>query len=231
MKAEKLTQYGLFLGISFVAMVFLGALDLLDNHYFQPYFGETKPLILVGISIILGLLLLQVHLSNRWLLVYRKESHKGFLLSSGLACLFGLIIIIVDLLEAFPPDINVSFPESLLFYPAIGFIVEIFFHLLPLTLLIALFTSMAKKWSFNKVVWISIILVALIEPIYQGSSVFGEQETTGTNIYVGIHIFLINLCQLWLFKRYDFISMYLFRLIYYLIWHVTWGYLRLQLLF
>jgi hypothetical protein len=31
--------------------------------------------------------------------------------------------------------------------------------------------------------------------------------------------------------RYGFLSMYAFRLVYYLHWHIVWGYLRLQLLF
>ncbi|MCB9291467.1 MAG: hypothetical protein H6560_29470 [Lewinellaceae bacterium] len=44
---------------------------------------------------------------------------------------------------------------------------------------------------------------------------------------MSLHIFLINLIQLWLFKRYDFVSMYTFRLVYYLIWHIGWGWVRL----
>jgi hypothetical protein len=42
---------------------------------------------------------------------------------------------------------------------------------------------------------------------------------------------LINLCQLLIFRRYDFISMYTFRIAYYMLWHVLWGYARLRLLF
>jgi len=49
--------------------------------------------------------------------------------------------------------------------------------------------------------------------------------------YVGLHVFLINLLQLWLFKRYDLISMYSFRLAYYLLWHIGWGHVRLKLRF
>jgi hypothetical protein len=49
--------------------------------------------------------------------------------------------------------------------------------------------------------------------------------------YVGLHIFLIGLVQLLLFTRYDFITMYTFRLSYYAIWHILWGHLRLNLIF
>ena len=37
--------------------------------------------------------------------------------------------------------------------------------------------------------------------------------------------------ELLIFKRYDFIAMYAFRLVYYLIWHIVWGYARLRSLF
>lgn len=226
-----LIQNGIFLGISFVVLALFWSLYLLNDQSFQPYFEGTNPLTVAGISVILGVLLLQVHLSNGWFVVYSKESRKGIITSTGLAVLFGLIIIIVDLLAVFPADINVPFPQSLLFYPAIGFVVEIIFHLLPLTVIIVLITLLAKKWNVDEIYWPVIILVSLVEPIYQAIPNFGHQVSIWTDAYIGIHIFLINLFQLWLFKRYDFVSMYLFRLVYYLIWHIGWGYLRLQLLF
>ena len=34
-----------------------------------------------------------------------------------------------------------------------------------------------------------------------------------------------------LFQRYDFMAMHAFRLVYYLTWHIVWGYARLKLLF
>lgn len=37
--------------------------------------------------------------------------------------------------------------------------------------------------------------------------------------------------RLALFKRYDFVTMYTFRLVYYLLWHIVWGVIRLRLLF
>ena len=224
-------QQLLFLGISCLAAAFIVGLYFLNSGSFQPYFGSVNPVLVIGLSIILGSVLLQVHLSNGWFLIYRKGDRRGLLISSGLAVLFGGVIIIVDLLAVFPEYINVSFPQSLLFYPAIGFVVEIIFHLLPLTLLFGLFSSVRGKINWDEMVWPAIITVSLIEPVYQAFPGFGHQVSIWADSYVAVHIFLINLCQLWLFRRYDFVSMYLFRLVYYLIWHVGWGYLRLQLLF
>ena len=79
--------------------------------------------------------------------------------------------------------------------------------------------------------WSCILIVALLESIFQtilGSSLAYPAWVIG---YVFVNIFLINTFQLLIFKRYDFVSVYSFRLMYYAIWHIVWGYLRLSLLF
>lgn len=224
-------QYLLLGAISAAVLLLFLGLFAAGSSSFHPYFGDVQPLAVAVISVLLGFLLLKVHLSNGWLMIWRKGNRQGLILAAGAAVLLGGIIIVADLIAPFPPDINVAFPESLLFYPAIGFVVEILFHLLPLTLLLVLLTKGILSWRFDRVIWPVIFLVSMLEPLYQVVPAFGQQAAAWFDIYVGIHIFLINLTQLWLFKRYDFISMYLFRLVYYLIWHIGWGYLRLEILF
>lgn len=78
----------------------------------------------------------------------------------------------------------------------------------------------------------AIVLVALLEPSFQallGNP--GAPRPAWVVTYEWLHIFLFNLTQLILFKRYDFLSMYLMRLTYYGFWHVAWGYFRLEILF
>ncbi len=41
---------------------------------------------------------------------------------------------------------------------------------------------------------------------------------------------MVDLLQLYIFRRYDFIAMYLFRVACYLEWHILLGYVRLQVL-
>jgi hypothetical protein len=48
---------------------------------------------------------------------------------------------------------------------------------------------------------------------------------------VGVFVFVFTPVELYVFRRYDFMSMYAFRLVFYMWWHVTWGYLRLRWLF
>jgi len=164
--------------------------------------------------------------------IYRKQNRKGLLRACGLAALFGIIIIPADLLIAFPADINVPFPESPLFYPAIGFFAEILFHVLPLALLLIVLSSVFRAANRNRIIWFSVVAVALLEPVYQTLWMVSlDRYPVWAVTYDALHVLAINLLQLIIFRRYDFVSMYAFRLVYYLFWHIGWGYLRLEILF
>jgi hypothetical protein len=178
----------------------------------------------------LGIILITILLSRGWFAIYKTGNHKGLLVALGLAALLGLGIILVDLKSPFPADINRPFPDSLFFYPIFGYVVEVIFHLLSLSLLLILVTSIFKAIDFEKAVWLCIFIVAFLEPIFQTILGSSRPYPTWVTGYVFLNIFLINLFQLLIFKRYDFVSMYSFRLAYYLIWHIAWGYLRLRLL-
>ena len=122
-------------------------------------------------------------------------------------------------------------PQGFFFYPSIAFVVEILFHVLPLTLILILLTALPGNLSFDRIIWPTIIVTALLEPVFQAGFDSNKDNAPWVSAYIILHIFLINLCQLIIFKRYDFLSMYSFRLIYYTFWHIIWGVIRLKLLF
>ena len=225
-------QYLVYTGLSIVVLGFTGILYYSNNHIFQRFLGRINPLLVFLIIIVLGFILLSYLLSRNWFEIYKIENLKGLLHASGLAAIFGVIIILVDIKILFPADINILFPESLLFYPAMGFFVEILFHVIPLTLLLFFLNSILGDNNHQYIIWISILIVSTLEPIYQVMHMSSSNHyPTWAVLYVGLHLFLFNLFQLLIFKQYDFISMYSFRLVYYMIWHIGWGYLRLRLLF
>ena len=88
-----------------------------------------------------------------------------------------------------------------------------------------------KRLSFENIIWPCMILVAAIEPTFQTILGSSTPYPTWLVVYVWVHIFAINLSQLLMLKRYDFCSMFFFRLVYYAIWHIGWGVARLNLLF
>lgn len=225
-------QYLVFIGLSLVILGFIGILHLSDNLLFQRFLGRINPLTAFLFATIFGFVLLSFLLSPKWFVIYEKENLNGLLRSSSLAALFGIIMIVVDTKIVFSADMNILFPQSLLFYPATGFLVEILFHVLPLTVLLVILNSVLTNLNFETIVWIVILIVSLLEPIYQMMDmVSANRFPVWAVAFVGIHIFLINFFQLLIFRKYDFISMYSFRLVYYLFWHIGWGYVRLGVLF
>ncbi len=234
-------QYLVYIGLSIVVVGLTGIAYFSNNLIFQRFIGSINPPIASLFIIVLGFILLSFLLSKGWFAIYKNGNLKGLFYSSGLAALFGLIIILVDFnTRLYPADMNILFPESLLFYPAIDFFAEILFQVLPLTLILIILTSLSKKISYSKItkkinhnviMWFSIFAASLLEPIYQTIPLLSGQYPLWFAGFTFMHVFLIILSQLIIFKRYDFITMYWFRLVYYIFWHIVWGYMRLKLLF
>ena len=223
-------QVLVFFGISLVIAILTGILYVRNAPLFQAFFGTLNPLLVMLALILLGTILSVFLLSRGWFAVHKAGEYKGFLVAAGLAALPGLVIILIDVNAVFPEDVNRPFPDSLFFYPIFGFVVEVLFHMLPLALLLFILTSMFNL-GFEKVIWPCILVVALLEPIFQTVLGFSRPYPTWVMVCVFANILLINLFQLSIFKRYDFVSMYFFRLVYYAIWHIVWGQVRLNLLF
>lgn len=228
-----------YLSLSLGVVVATAAGRALDPTMFVRFIGETNPtLVALGVSAV-GALLLSALVARDNFSITGAQLGRGALRSTCLAALFGAVIIVVDLAIVHPADINVPFPQSLLFYPVIGFIVEILFHVLPLYLLLTVLPVLAGQRRSETIIWVSLILVALLEPAFQiwtaanGAPVVGGPHTytPWALAYDGLHILAINMCQLVIFKQYDFVSMYVLRLVYYGIWHIAWGHVRLALLF
>ncbi len=227
------SQFQIFVGISVVVTVFLGVLN------FQGYpslllnlFMGINPLIGVLLVSLLGFFLFAFLISKSCFAIYKKGHLNGLLYASALAALLGLIAIIVDFsTRIYSADINVLLPKSLFFYPALGYVAEILFQVLPLTLILIILTPLSKKISDDKIIWVSILVASILEPAFQTLVIGGGQLPLWFIVLEFLRIFAIIVSQLAFFKRYDFVTMYWFRIVYYIFWHILWGYLRLVLLF
>ena len=198
---------------------------------YRPFIGSIHPVLFIVFTSVLGGVLLAFLLARGWFSIFELQNLKGWFVASGLALLFAAVMIVIDSSIILPEDVNRPFPDSLLFYPTVGFVAEILFHVLPLTLLLFLATSLFKSLSFEAVVWPCIFLVALLEPAFQTWAGYSRPYPTWVMALIAVPIFLLNFTQLALFKRYDFVTMYSFRLVYYLLWHIVWGVIRLRVLF
>ena len=226
------SQYLVILALSIGVVGLAATLQASDPLLFQQFIGPTRPLIAFPLVSALGVLLLSFLLSRGWFAIYQKEQLRVLWRASALSALFVLITIVVDLKVVFPADLNVAFPGSLLFYPAIGFVVEVLFHVFPLAVLLTPLTAIGRTIGRQKAIWICIPIVSLLEPIYQTMPMVASPHYPfWAVVVVGLNLTLFNLFQLFMFQRYDFIAMYSVRLVYYLLWHIVWGHLRLRLLF
>ena len=200
-----------------------GILSLSRGAAFEPYFGGIPPLAAIAAVILAGAASLWFLRSRGWFEIYSTGSFRGTAVAATVATLFGIVQVFVDLAIRFPRDLNVPPPRSLAFYPVMACVVEVLFHALPLSLLLAVLGSLPRKVSANVLVWMCFVVVSCLEPILM--------IRLGFSAYVGMFVFVFNLFQLYVFRRYDFLSMFSFRCVYYLEWHVIWGYWRLRLLF
>ncbi|MBI1742637.1 hypothetical protein HYR54_06160, partial [Candidatus Acetothermia bacterium] len=225
-------QYLIFIGLSIGAIGLTGILYFFNALVFQPYTGGINPFVAAAFVIVLGFISVSFLLSRGWFAIYKKGSLKGSSRFLGLAVLFASITVLIDFNVGhvgFPADMNVLFPKSLLFYPAMGFFAEILFHVVPLTILLISLTSILKKVSHKKIIWICFSIIPLVEVVYQVMPM--SHFPLWAIVVFSLNLFLFELSQLLIFKKYDFVSMYSFRLAYYLVWHIVWGYLRLKILF
>lgn len=222
-------QITIYFGIAVAVTAFVGILNYRSPLVFRKFFGTINPLLAIILVGLLGFLLFLYLISRSWFEIYSTGHARGLLIAASLAVPFAVASFLVDLKVVFPEDTNILLPDSLLFYPAMGFVVEIIFHVLPVTLLLFLLTSPPLNLSFEKAVLPCIFIIALLEPIYQTVLGFSRPYPLWTTAIVALNIFLINVTQLLLFRRYDFVAMYALRLTYYLLWHIIWGYARLKL--
>lgn len=207
------------------------ALHLAHSQAFQPYFGDVNPVLATTFVSLLGVASAAYLNSRRWFAIHSKgEFRRSLIWSVSLATLLVIPVVVVDIFGGFPKDLNVAAPQSLLFYPVMALIAEVAFHVVPLSLLILVLGPLLMRMGRETTLWFCIIAASMIEPSFQvawGS----EKSPLWANAYVGLHVFAFNMLELYLFKRYGFFSMYMFRIIYYAYWHILWGYLRLQLLY
>lgn len=195
-------QYVAFGVLSLVAAGFTGLLALSQSAtFFEAYFGDIPPLLAIAVIALVGFASLAVLQSRGWFEIYTSRSGRGVAVSTALATLFGVWQVCADVfVTRFPKDINVPPPQSLLFYPAMAYVVEIVFHALPLALLLVWPGGSTQKANIAIVIWPCIVFVSSLEPVL-------VHMRLGASAYVGAFVFVFTVVELYVFRRYDFISM------------------------
>lgn len=144
-----------------------------------------------------------------------------FLTGLGFAVLDIIVIIFIlhpEPYTSLPPFLQ-PFPYSVGLYTSGAFEVEVFFRLIPITLvLFAVKKFSASQKSFQTIFWIIAVLTALREPIEQFS-----QGAVWFILYSFLSGFAMNFLQAIFYKRAGFMASLSTRLGHYFLWHILLG--------
>ena len=216
------------------AVAATAGLSLAGSSAFERFLGPVPPIAVAATAAGLGAVSLRALARHGWLpsskTPSRRRLRRGLAWAAGTAVPLAAAAIAFDTRIPFPRDTNVPWPESVLYYPAIGFVAEVAFHLGPLAALLS-----ALRWRLDPDaddwrVWCAAGTVATTEAVFQTiAALSGADQRVA--IFVAPHLLAIGFVELVILRRFGFVPMAAFRLVYYALWHVAWGHARLELLF
>jgi hypothetical protein len=146
---------------------------------FKRFLGPIPPLFAVILVLVTGTFVLHSIFRKGWFDDIEAGGVNHIFITCGTALLFAGPTIFVDWLSPYPPGMNILFPESLAFYPAIGFTVEILFHIIPLYLVLRMLTLISGDDGVSRFIKPSLFAVALVEPLFH---VLAESSSCGCPI-------------------------------------------------
>ena len=214
-----LVIYAAFMLIAVIGLLYGNAIK--DKHSFLRVWDYGSVLILLlGVPFLF--LQTKANLPNFW---EKNISNKQrLLIPAATGAIFGILDIIAIKLILHPepytelPPFLQPFPYSLFLYFSGAFEIEVFYRLIPLTLILLLGKWYAKGKYFYSFFWVGAVLTSLREPI--------EQLPSGGAlliIYSLLTGFLMNLLQAIYYKKAGFLASLAVRLGHYLFWHILLG--------
>ena len=109
------------------------------------------------------------------------------------------------------PSIHIDPPASYFIYPGGAIIVSILYFLLLVPLLV---------WVLRgRAFWLVAMICALTEPLTQDLHMTGGVAVMAA---VFAEDYVLNLSQVWLFRRGGFVAAVLLRVVFYGVWHMLW---------
>lgn len=215
-----------------ISILVVGGITLASHDRsvdFNLYFGVLPPLVAATSACVVGLVaLLVVQKHFGFCVVLSRPSWWGWIIAVAAAVPFMVSVTLADLFLRFPADINVPLPIAAVFYPTIGFVAQMILHVTPFAVVLSVLTRLFPASSNSYRVWLAIVFAALPESVFQiGWSRAPGGGLSMLDVFVAAQLFVFGLVELAVFRRFDYVSMYLFRLTYYGYWHILWGSVRM----
>ncbi len=155
------------------------------------------------------------------------KTKKAILISIGLGLGFALLFAIYDSIAKIG-DMSVGLPISILFYIWGAIASESIFRLFAIGCFSWFFGNLILRKKYNKqVYWILAVIFSGIA-VFSMLSAFSipdvplNRPNDSLFIVLGCLVFVSELAAFKLLKKYGFLSPLIFRLSFYLIWHMIW---------
>lgn len=151
-------------------------------------------------------------------------SKKQMLIPIMIGVLFGILdVITIEWMLPHPPHTTLPaytqpFPYSIFLYFSGAFEIEVFYRLIPLTILLLFFHRYKKGKYFEAAFYTGAVLTSLREPLEQW-----PQGPVWFVLYALTTGVAMNFIQALLFRRQGFMPALYVRLGHYLIWHIANG--------
>lgn len=216
---KSIITYFIFLGIC-IAGIAWAKYFVIPYPFLRVFDWVSISVLLIGVPFLF--LQKQAGIPEFWERRITNKSRILIPLAIGLG--FGIldVLIIKGILhpEAYselPPFLQ-PFPYSLFLYFSGAFDVEIFYRLIPIVVVLFIFSKVQNGKYINEAFWVIALLTAIREPLEQIPS-----DPTWFVIYALISGFAMNFVQAIFFKKAGFIATLSVRLGHYLIWHILLG--------
>ncbi len=152
-------------------------------------------------------------------------SPRKWILPLVLGVFTGLASILFDVIHPLAQlyglkSVHHPLPEGFILYIYGALISEIVFHLLPVPLILFLFSDlMLKRKHQNHVFWITAAILSLWEsrPYVVDPGQWNWIETGRNTVS-----YLANIFEIWLFRSFGFLAAVEQRLVSYSLWHIVW---------
>jgi hypothetical protein len=216
---QNLYIYSFFLIIALFG-IFFGRSIANDHTFIRIWEFSNLLLMMVGIPF----LFLQSKAGLPDFLSDSVTQKNRFVIPVFLGIIFGILDVIVIKVMLHPepytelPPFLQPFPYSLFLYFSGAFEIEVFYRLIPLTIILLLGKWWEQGKYFQTFFWVGAVLTALREPLEQLPD--GNAWLIAYSLLTG---FMMNLLQAIWYKKAGFLASLSLRLGHYLMWHILLG--------
>lgn len=160
-----------------------------------------------------------------------KTNPRRVLYAAGMGLAFGALFVAFDLATGFTRYIVAAhgvaqqytgFVPMALAFSAASIIVEVVHRLLIIPLLLFVISNLVLRGRWQEqIFWVLAIPLSALEPLLQSRDILALPSNLAP-VYAVI-FFGLNFVQVVLFRRYGYLSSYLMRVAFYLVWHAVYA--------